>query len=209
MSREAVTWALECSASRGLDRLVLIVLAHHRNHLTGACYPSMRTIAREAGISLGKVAQSVATLVAMGELEVAERGDQRRSARYDFPPLSVHVVNAARAPGVNAARAPGVNRTTSNPKEPEGGAVVDEGCAVIQLRRVDREEEMCEDGLYDPALPLPEWMQSRDKVGSVRALRAASRPPDRAPRVLDRGGAGVPEERGSAPTPATAEGTTP
>lgn len=126
MSIQAVAWVLDNSESRGFSRLVLLSLANHINGDTGLCCPSMRTIAREAGVSLGTIPNAVTNLVALGELKVLEEGGPRRSARYVLPfaersgdeHKSVQEPNAARAPGVNAASSPGVNRTVSNRNQP-------------------------------------------------------------------------------------------
>jgi len=49
MSAELVTRALNvsCGGSAG-EKLVLVILAHHANHQSGKCFPSVATIAREA-----------------------------------------------------------------------------------------------------------------------------------------------------------------
>jgi hypothetical protein len=50
MSAELVTQALcaFCPGGTG-EKLVLVILANHVNHKTGMCFPSIRTIARQAG----------------------------------------------------------------------------------------------------------------------------------------------------------------
>lgn len=105
MSIQAVAWVLEYSASRGTDRLVLIVLANYAND-DGLAWPSQRTVATKAGLGVGTVNESVRRLVALGELIVDEEGDARRSARYRLPFIdpgsSVQLPNAARGPRPNA-----------------------------------------------------------------------------------------------------------
>lgn len=138
MSIQAVAWALDNSGSRGFARLVLISLANHAND-TDLCWPSMRTIAREAGISVGSVPAQVKRLIELGEIEVVTAGNARTSTRYrvlwrNRPPgepsiapeepgpepdpedasASVQEVNAGVQPGVNAARGPGLDRTITN-----------------------------------------------------------------------------------------------
>ena len=85
MSIQAVAWALDHSQSRGVDRLVLIALANHANGETGQCWPSQRTIAREAGVATGTVSEALKRLTEIGEVEIVAPGDQRRSTRYRLP----------------------------------------------------------------------------------------------------------------------------
>lgn len=88
MSIQAVAWVLEHSESRGLARLVLISLANHVND-QGECWPSIRTVAREAGVGKSTAARCIGELAGLGELVVVESGDARRSARYRFTHLQV------------------------------------------------------------------------------------------------------------------------
>lgn len=178
MSTEAVAWVLENSMAKGLDRLVLISLAFHANHKTGACFPSMRTIAREAGVSIGKVAKSIAHLVSLGELAIEKSGDHRRSTRYALPFLavtSVHHVNAEFTSAVNAEFTPLVNRTTSNAKQSSAEVVEEEQWAeVVELIRPP--EEVVQHAL------TASW----EKLGGrVRPLRAAARLPRPGTRLSD------------------------
>lgn len=117
MSIQAVGWVLDHSQAEGLDRLVLISLANHANQ-DGFCWPAQRTIAREAGVSHGTVGNCVASLVTIGEIEVVNNGDSRRSATYRILYPSAHVVGAAPNPGVGAAPNPGLGRTVMNRHEP-------------------------------------------------------------------------------------------
>lgn len=107
MSIQAVGWVLEQSESRGFPRLVMIALANHAND-THECWPSQRTIAREAGVSTGMVPKAVAELVDLGEIEIVAPGDARRSTRYRlrFPQRSPgeHSPDDERSPGERSAR---------------------------------------------------------------------------------------------------------
>lgn len=122
MSIQAVAWVLDHSDSRGLARLVLISLANHAN-TDAECWPAQRTIAREAGISLGAVSVQIKALVESGELEVVSDGGPRTSARYRLSLVHqmnadhVHDVNAASSPGVNAASIAERDRTIREPKK--------------------------------------------------------------------------------------------
>jgi hypothetical protein len=81
VSIQAVAWTLEASQSAGLARLVLISLANHANE-KDECWPSQRTIAREAGIALGSVSTQIQQLILLGEVVVVRKGTARRSTRY-------------------------------------------------------------------------------------------------------------------------------
>lgn len=111
MSIQAVAWVLDSSQSRGLARLVLIALANHANE-EQVCWPSQRTIAREAGISLGAVSDQVRKLVDIGELEVVNKGNARKSARYRL----VQVTNAQRS-GDERSVHPRSEQNHQEPKE--------------------------------------------------------------------------------------------
>lgn len=113
MSIQAVAWVLDHSESRGVDRLVLISLANHANQ-DGMCWPAQRTVAKEAGIGNGTVANAVSRLVELGEIEVVENGTARRSTRYRF----AHLVSAASNPVMSAASTSEVSRTIKNHQEP-------------------------------------------------------------------------------------------
>jgi DNA-binding transcriptional MocR family regulator len=100
MSIQAVSWVLEESRSRGFARLVLLSLANYAND-DDECWPSMRTIAKNAGISLGSVSKQIQELVDLGELEVVSKGSHRTSTRYRIQrsrdELSVQLVNSQRS----------------------------------------------------------------------------------------------------------------
>lgn len=131
MSVQAIAWVLENSRSRGLDRLVLIVLANHHNKGTGRCDPGMRLIAHEAGIAIGTVTAATRRLAALGELVIETPGDARHTSKYRLAfmdPPSVQETNAApdgeRSGHERSARPRGERsvqpRGEQNRKEPEG-----------------------------------------------------------------------------------------
>ncbi len=115
MSIQAVGWVLDESRSRGVDRLVLISLANHCDERLTA-WPSVRTIAREAGVATNTVMAAVRRLVELGELEVVEAGDARKS--------SVYRITKGNG-GVSDVRHPAVD----NPSE---------GCRVSETQRRDQ-----------------------------------------------------------------------
>lgn len=111
MSIQAVAWVLDQSQSRGFSRLVLISLANHANKETGECWPAIRTLAKEAGVSKSAVAKHVGELVALGELEVVDEGGARRSAHYRLTfPAYVHETDEK-----------GVDLSTTRTQRPRNG----------------------------------------------------------------------------------------
>lgn len=118
MSIQAVGWVLDNSASRGLARLVLLSLANHANS-ADMCWPSQRTIAREAGVAAGTVANMLSQLVTLGEIEVLNAGDNRHSATYRIKRSGCSPGERSAQVGVDSALTPGVDRTVSNLQEQE------------------------------------------------------------------------------------------
>lgn len=86
MSIQAVAWVLEHSKSKGTARLVLIALANRVGREDGECWPSMRTVASDAGVaSPSTVKDAVERLEALGEVIILEKGNARRSGKYRLP----------------------------------------------------------------------------------------------------------------------------
>lgn len=56
-----MAWVLKHSTTTGTDRLVLLSLANHANE-NGQCWPSVRTIAREANVTERAVQRSLASM---------------------------------------------------------------------------------------------------------------------------------------------------
>ena len=104
MSIQAVSWVLEHSRTRGAARLALISIANYADRNTGECFPSMRTIAREAGCSPGSVPPSVREAVRLGELVVIDAGGPHARARYrmTFATVGVQSLNTADRVGVQS-----------------------------------------------------------------------------------------------------------
>lgn len=76
MSIQAVSWVLEHSRSEHSERLVLIALANHAGEGNKA-WPSIPTIAREAGLGESTVRGAIKALLALGELEEEGFGPYR------------------------------------------------------------------------------------------------------------------------------------
>lgn len=74
MSFQAMTWAVE-QRLPARDKIVLMMLANRTNHETGLCFPSMRRLADECGLSETTTKEAIKALVASGLVEVAHRLD--------------------------------------------------------------------------------------------------------------------------------------
>lgn len=75
MSIQAVSWVLSIPGTDlpGAPRLAMIALANHADHTDGYCWPSMKTIAAEAGLGLRTVKRVIPQLVDNGFIEVRKR----------------------------------------------------------------------------------------------------------------------------------------
>lgn len=69
MGFHATSWVLKRSEARGLQRLVLIVLANYANDETGECWPSLATIAEEAKTSQLQAKRVISALVKDGYIK--------------------------------------------------------------------------------------------------------------------------------------------
>lgn len=70
MSIQAISWVLEFSQSLQGARLVLLSIANHASDRGNNAWPSIATIAHEAGLSERQVQYCLPKLEALGELEV-------------------------------------------------------------------------------------------------------------------------------------------
>jgi hypothetical protein len=84
MSIQAVAWALDQYIADPREKLILISLANHADHVTGECWPAMKTIAREASCRRETVLRKLPALVEAGFVEIlkAKQGDRRRAHTY-------------------------------------------------------------------------------------------------------------------------------
>lgn len=82
MSIQAVAWVLAQSGDDlpGTGRLVMIALANHADHTSGHCWPSVKTIASEAGCSDRTASRYLYALSRNGFIEV--RRTQRKSGQF-------------------------------------------------------------------------------------------------------------------------------
>jgi hypothetical protein len=94
MSYQASDWAVAQPVGNASAKLVLLILAHHRNPLTGRCFPSVATIASETGLSDRGVRLAIARLAKLGLIEL--RGSTTRR--------HYHLNVTAPAPGADVSR---------------------------------------------------------------------------------------------------------
>jgi len=83
MSIEAVNWAL-LQPLKGNQKFVLVILAHHANK-DGECWPGLKLIAEEGGMSRASVISHINQIANLGFLHKAKRHDNkgyRRSTLY-------------------------------------------------------------------------------------------------------------------------------
>jgi hypothetical protein len=85
VSVQAITWVLEnCPAKYGA-RLILLSIANHADRYGQNAWPSMASIAREAGLSTRQVERMVPHLARMGWLRVEPRGGPNGTHKYALP----------------------------------------------------------------------------------------------------------------------------
>lgn len=114
MSIQWVGWVLDHSEATGSDRLVLLSLANHANQ-SGACWPSVETISREARLSVRRTHDALRRLEAAGALVRllnAATGDPDRPIRADRRP---NLYRIQRSDGVDDASSPTPERGVDAP----------------------------------------------------------------------------------------------
>ena len=84
MSNQATFWVWEFSESTGLNRLVLLTLAHRHNLEKKGCWPSYKTIARDCRVSEATARRSVQALVDLHEVHRTVRKDEAGDSTSNF-----------------------------------------------------------------------------------------------------------------------------
>ena len=82
MSLQAIDWVHKYSRSKGSARSVLTVLAHHMGRDGKGAFPSINTIAREAGVNRATVFRALDDLKELGELDWIAGGGRNRTNLY-------------------------------------------------------------------------------------------------------------------------------
>jgi len=139
MSYQASDWAMAQPTGNAAAKLVLLILAHHRNHKTGQCYPSIATIARESGLSDRGVRNAIARLV---KLKLVELRGSRTRRHY-------HLNVAAPAPGADVPRETAASGAATGAVVPASGAAVparDAARSGTPCRRTGKEPESNREG---------------------------------------------------------------
>lgn len=126
MSHQATTWVMEFSESRLADRLVLLAIAHRVSNDSGAAFPSVATICREANLSERQVQYSIKSLEKLGELQVKRSGSEIGTHLYRMPKFIAWMQTlhpAKSAPGAKRAPAKfvpgGAKQHEQNAPEPK------------------------------------------------------------------------------------------
>jgi helix-turn-helix protein len=73
MSFRAVKLVAEESTAKGSEKLILMLIAMHQHPETGACFPSIPTLARMSGLARSRVATIITSLETAGELSHENR----------------------------------------------------------------------------------------------------------------------------------------
>lgn len=139
-----MAWVLEHSETRGAARLALISIANYADKNTGECFPSMRTIAREARCSPGSVPPSVREAVRLGELEVIDAGGPHARARYrmTFATVGVQSLNTDDEVGVQSdevgVQSQQVGARQPGPRPAQTPTTISEPLKNPRLRETDR-----------------------------------------------------------------------
>lgn len=89
MSVKAIRWALDAATQHGLNqthRIVLVVLGNYHHERTGTCFPSVETVARDAGLSVRRAQSAIRAISSMGLIHVNKRSVRgvQRSNQYDL-----------------------------------------------------------------------------------------------------------------------------
>jgi hypothetical protein len=84
VSNQATFWVWEFSEATGLNRLVLLILAHRHNLEKKGCWPSYRTIATDCRISEATAKRAVQSLVELREVKRIERKDDEGTNTSNF-----------------------------------------------------------------------------------------------------------------------------
>jgi hypothetical protein len=196
MSIQAVAWALEQDFSyttpKGRQtsahgaKLVLISLANHADHVSGHCWPSAPTIARESSCSVRSVYRLVAALERNGFIDVrrVKGSDNKQRSnnswiRFDRPSASWQFFPEDEKDDDSDS----VSRDTETPEHDENGlehATVSPGPSDIGVTR----QESLEPSVLEPSVPTSFAPSARpDEQARLQAAEEA-RKPKRIPVVL-------------------------
>ncbi|TNC60466.1 helix-turn-helix domain-containing protein [Rubellimicrobium roseum] len=114
MSIAAVNWARQAGL-KGPPQVVLLILATHHNAASGQCNPSLKTIAREAGVGLSSVKRAIEYLSACSLVRVEPQFvDGGRSTSQFWLR-----VGTKSAPVPRQAKSPSQPRVNLPPEPPE------------------------------------------------------------------------------------------
>lgn len=89
MAYDTLTWALAQRRLKPGTKLVLMHLANCRNHETGQCNPSQKTLSKLCEMTVSSINNHLRILVERGLIRRVRQFDERtgaaRSTRYFFP----------------------------------------------------------------------------------------------------------------------------
>lgn len=96
MSMKAVNWALDQSVS-GSAKAVLIVISFRFNESSGDCFPGVKRIAKDAGLSRSTVLRALSELQRSGLLQVESRPGSGSGRLTNIYRLPLHLASQARS----------------------------------------------------------------------------------------------------------------
>jgi hypothetical protein len=123
VSFEACKYVLALTDVRGIDKLVLLVLAFRDGHSgTHGCFPSFSRLVKDCGVGRSTLWRSLLRLEAAGKIRIKHSKDRKHANYYYFPQVWRGVV-AQRNQGGCTAKPEVVAQRNSNEKrtgdEPE------------------------------------------------------------------------------------------
>jgi Helix-turn-helix domain len=75
MCFEAVNWAIQQRCENAPQKLVLIMLAHHKNSETGRCDPSNKLLAEETSQTVRAIIKQIQALAKLGYLKIIQKSE--------------------------------------------------------------------------------------------------------------------------------------
>lgn len=83
MCNDTMRWAISSEGHTTNEKIVLMVLAYHKNHKNKQCYPGIETIIKETSLSKSSVFRTLQSLEKKGFIKINKRIGARNE--YTFP----------------------------------------------------------------------------------------------------------------------------
>lgn len=172
MAFSDIKWALAQKGLKTREKLVLALLADHRNKAHGYAYPSVRTLARRGAMCENAVRKSIKALEARGLITVERNAGRGGSNRYwilsspaqDEPPHVMHTLKPNNAPLHHSSPCPAGHADEPEKNQEETVAVIEEGAPSVPSELTKAEEgyvQAVEKGNYVLAKYMPDELAVR------------------------------------------------